>query len=328
MTLNSEHRDLLLATREFQEQSSLVSFVHVAPTMILIVICSATLMIFPSIYLLPISLLLGLLLVRSFIIFHDVMHRAVFRKSGIGRSIVSLFSILSVFSPSVWKYRHNAHHKQNTRLNDFLTEGQFPILSVSVYRKIGKKMQRRYRQSRNPFWYLIAYIRFFVYETLKTFLKNPRLFWTSPVWVALHIGLLSTVGYWFGAEALLLSLLIPLWLSTMIGSYLFYVQHNFEGMELKAFDDWNYVDAALHSSSMFDMPGILHWFTGNIGYHHIHHLNPSIPFYRLSEAYNSIPELQSAKKVNWSITSIVSSFSLTLWDEENGTLVSAANTKT
>ena len=160
---------------------------------------------------------------------------------------------------------------------------------------------------------------------MKTFMKNPKLFWSAPVWVLLHTGLLATVGYCFGLKALFLSLIIPLWLSTMTGAYLFYVQHNFEGMQLKAFDKWNYVDAALHSSSMFDMPNILHWFTGNIGYHHIHHLNPSIPFYRLPEVYNSVAELQSPTKVNWSISSIVSSFSLALWDEENSVLVPVEN---
>ena len=76
------------------------------------------------------------------------------------------------------------------------------------------------------------------------------------------------------------------------------------------------------------MPKLMHWFTGNIGYHHIHHLNPTIPFYRLNEAYDSMTELQSPTKVTWSMSSIVSSFLLMLWDEESSTLVSIKDIET
>ena len=324
----NHQRELLFATRQFRERSNLESFIHVVPTLVLITLCLVTLMLFPSIYMLPISLLLGLLLVRSFIIFHDVMHRAIFRRSKIGRFMVLLFTALSIFSPSVWRYRHNAHHKQNTRLNDLFTEGQFPILRVAVYRKMPDKMQKKYRRSRNPAWYCVSYIRFFLYEAVKTYRKNPRLFWAAPVWLFMHVGLLASVGYAFGLKALLLSLIIPLWISMIIGAFLFYIQHNFEGMQLKSFEEWNHVDAALHSSSMFDMPKLMHWFTGNIGYHHIHHLNPTIPFYRLNEAYDSMTELQSPTKVTWSMSSIVSSFLLMLWDEESSTLVSIKDIET
>jgi omega-6 fatty acid desaturase (delta-12 desaturase) len=114
----------------------------------------------------------------------------------------------------------------------------------------------------------------------------------------------------------------PAALSLCLGAYLFYAQHNFPAAQLKDRRQWDYHFAAMKSSSMFDMSAPLHWFTGNIGYHHIHHLNHRIPFYRLPEAMKALPELQSPGRTSWAIRDVVGCLRVALWDPEQQKLVS------
>jgi omega-6 fatty acid desaturase (delta-12 desaturase) len=111
-------------------------------------------------------------------------------------------------------------------------------------------------------------------------------------------------------------------IAAALGAYLFYSQHNFPGMKLKERSDWDFVYAAIHSSSYTAMGPILRWFTGNIGYHHVHHLNAHIPFYRLPEAMASIRELQVMSPIRLSPRHIYRCFRLKLWDPEKDRMVS------
>ncbi len=113
-------------------------------------------------------------------------------------------------------------------------------------------------------------------------------------------------------------------MATATGSYLFYAQHNFPGMRLCHRADWSFTGAALHASSMFSMGRIMHWFTGNIGYHHVHHLNPMVPFYRLPETMRAIPELQRPKTTSWRIRDIIACCQLYAWDHAQGRMLSRA----
>ena len=101
-----------------------------------------------------------------------------------------------------------------------------------------------------------------------------------------------------------------------MGAYLFYAQHNFPDVHIVERKDWEYSRLALESSSFMDIDPIMHWFTGNIGYHHIHHLNPSIPFYRLPEVMRDIPETQNPVTVRPTPKSMIECFKLKLWDPE------------
>ena len=106
-----------------------------------------------------------------------------------------------------------------------------------------------------------------------------------------------------------------------LGAYLFYVQHNFVGVTFKDNRDWSYDYAALASSSYIKMNKLMHWFTGNIGYHHIHHINSRIPFYRLPEVMKAFPELQSPGRTALNPIAIVRCFRLKLWDPERRAMV-------
>jgi omega-6 fatty acid desaturase (delta-12 desaturase) len=107
----------------------------------------------------------------------------------------------------------------------------------------------------------------------------------------------------------------------MLGAYLFYAQHNFPGVSFRTNKDWNYAKAALESSSYMKMNPVMQWVTANIGYHHVHHLNAKIPFYRLPEAMEKLPELQEVKTTTLQIRDIVACLKLKVWDPEENRMV-------
>jgi acyl-lipid omega-6 desaturase (Delta-12 desaturase) len=133
--------------------------------------------------------------------------------------------------------------------------------------------------------------------------------------------MIGLVGWFLGPLAAFAGVVLPLFVATGTGSYLFYAQHNFPTCELRGRDTWTYHHAALRASSMFDMPLWMHWFTGNIGYHHVHHLNHKIPFYRLPEAMAAIPELQTPGRTTWWPSDVAACLNLKLWDTEKNRLV-------
>jgi omega-6 fatty acid desaturase (delta-12 desaturase) len=110
--------------------------------------------------------------------------------------------------------------------------------------------------------------------------------------------------------------LFPLNIAFIAGTYLFYAQHNFEGVKLRGRHEWEFTRAALESSSYMPMGPAMRWFTGNIGYHHVHHLNSRIPFYRLPEAMAAIPELQHPGETRLRPRDVFACLSLKLWDAE------------
>ena len=112
-----------------------------------------------------------------------------------------------------------------------------------------------------------------------------------------------------------------------IGVWLFYVQHQFEDTYWSPSNEWDFAAAAIHGSSFYRLPKVLQWFTGNIGYHHIHHLNVRIPFYRLPEAMAAIPALQSPVTTSLAPREIVNCFRASLWDEGWQRMVSYSEAK-
>jgi len=267
------------------------------------------------------SVLTALMIVRVFVIYHDHQHRAILAKSKWADRIMKWVGVLVMAPSSVWKHSHDAHHAHNSKLhgNDL---GSYPTMTMERYRASPLSVRIRYRISRHPLTILGGYLTSFVYSMcLGPFFQNPRKHFDGLIAFLVHLGLLVllvvTTG-WLGA---FLSMILPFLIAGCLGSYLFYAQHNFPGVMLKDEDGWTYEGAALESSSFMRMPRILHWFTGNIGYHHIHHLNARIPFYRLPEVYAAIPELQAAKTTNLSPAEIARCFRLKVWNVEQTRLV-------
>ena len=131
-------------------------------------------------------------------------------------------------------------------------------------------------------------------------------------WVALALALVL-LG-WDG----FLAFTLPSWLGGTLGAYMFYAQHAGDGVHYAHDDDWSFERAATHGATFFQMPRAMHWLTGNLGYHHVHHLNPRIPFYRLPEAMAHIDALQSPPTTSWHPRDIVRTLRLHTWDETHG----------
>jgi omega-6 fatty acid desaturase (delta-12 desaturase) len=130
--------------------------------------------------------------------------------------------------------------------------------------------------------------------------------------------LVATLSLMIGFKQFILIQLPILWIGTMVGVWMFYIQHQFEGVYWERSKDWDFVRAGLEGSSFYNLPKVLQWFTGNIGFHHIHHLSPKIPNYLLERCYldNTIFQV---KPVN--LFSSLKSLSLRLWDEKTRRLV-------
>jgi len=179
-----------------------------------------------------------------------------------------------------------------------------------------------YRVARHPLTILMAWLSVFLWGMcLSSFKRSPRKHWDSLVAVLLHVALIAVIGHFAGLSTLIFAYLVPLNIAFVAGAYLFYAQHNFEGMTIQPRTGWSYTRAALESSSFMRLNPLMEWFTGSIGYHHVHHLNAAIPFYRLEEAMKAIPELQTPGVTNLTPTEIARCFKLKLWDPDSGRMV-------
>lgn len=270
------------------------------------------------------GLLAGLVQVRLFIFYHDALHGAIFRNDPIGQAIMTVVGYYLLAVRSVWKETHDYHHQNNAKLIGSAV-GSYPVISVGMLPKLTPKQWRMYRMIRHPLTIVAGLVTiFFLGMVLSAFLRDPRRHWQGPLAAGLYILVFVALTWAFGWMIALSALVLPNVLAMAIGSYLFYAQHNFPEVKLAKRSDWTYTNAALRSSSMFEMSPLMHWFTGNIGYHHVHHLNHRIPFYRLREAMEAIPELQNPGRTSWRLRDIRACLSLAIWDPEQDRMLTYA----
>ncbi len=270
------------------------------------------------------GLVAGLVQVRLFIFYHDALHGAVFKRSRLAYLLMSAIGFYLGSVRSVWQESHDFHHQHNGKLNGSAI-GTFPILNVVSWRKLSWSARLQYRVTRHPLTILIGYVTIIMIGmALAPFQRDMRSHWGGLVAVLGHAAVIALVAWQFGWVIALCAVVLPNAVSMGIGSYLFYTQHNFPAMRVFTRDEWTYTGAALHGSSMFDMSPLMHWFTGNIGFHHVHHLNHRIPFYRLKEAMRALPELQQPGRTSWSLTDIRACLRLHVWDAQQGRMLSVA----
>ncbi len=267
------------------------------------------------------SILEGLVLVRGFVLFHDVMHGALFRGSRAARTVFTIFGALVLTPASVWRETHDYHHGHTAQIVGSHI-GSYPLVTVSMWRRMSRAQRLAYRFARHPLTILGAYATVFVGGMcVVPFLRAPRRHRSAGVIVLVH--LLA----WVAALAthhfvpFVLGYLAPLSLACAVGAYLFYAQHNFVGVEITSRENWSPVRAALRSSSHFEMGPVLRFFTGNIGLHHVHHLHAGIPFYRLPEAARATPWLQEATRTSFPPRDVVRCLRLKVWDAVEGKMI-------
>jgi omega-6 fatty acid desaturase (delta-12 desaturase) len=268
----------------------------------------------------PLAVLAGAFLVRVFIIFHDCGHGSFF-KSKIANDAVGFITGILTFTPYYhWRWEHAIHHGCAGDL-DRRGTGDVWTLTVQEYLESSRWKKFAYRLARNP-------IVLFVIAPLFLFLVRQR--FASPraskrerhSVYAMNLAILAMAGaltLLFGLKAYLIIQLILLMVAGGAGVWLFYVQHQFEDVYWERGEDWDYTAAALQGSSFYKLPKVLQWFSGNIGFHHIHHLSSRIPNYNLERCHRANPLFQKVKPITF--LSSFKSINFRLWDEKLKRLV-------
>lgn len=262
-------------------------------------------------------------LIRTFIIQHDCGHGSFTRSKAANDILGSIFGILSFTPYHQWKKHHKIHH---ATASDLQRRGIGDIWTMTVreYRQQSAWGRLRYRLYRHPI------VLFLIGPTIMVaFLQRlppggyfkiwnrerASILWTNVALVAIAALLSWAIG--FGN---FLKVQIPITvLAATFGTWLFYIQHQFEHTYWSTSDDWDYSLAALQGSSYYKLPRVLQWFTGNIGFHHIHHLSHLIPNYNLQRCHDENPQFQRATVLT--LWSSLRTIALTLWDEEQQKMV-------
>ncbi|WP_338788668.1 fatty acid desaturase [Metabacillus sp. FJAT-53654] len=255
-------------------------------------------------------------LVRIFIIFHDCCHFAFFKNRTANKVLGTITGILTLFPYSQWQHDHSIHHATSSNLDKRGT-GDIWVLTVDEY--LAEPLVRRiaYRIYRNPFvMFGIGPIYEFLIKNRfnkKGARRNERI---NTYITNLSIVVLITFLCWtLGTQSFLL-IQGPIFLiSGSLGIWLFYVQHTFEDSYFEENKDWDYVKAAVEGSSFYKLPKLLQWLTGNIGYHHVHHLSPRVPNYKLEEVHNNTEPLQNVPTIT--LATSLKSLTFRLWDTQN-----------
>jgi omega-6 fatty acid desaturase (delta-12 desaturase) len=268
------------------------------------------------------SVVCGLFTVRAFIIYHDYKHGAILRGSKAARAILDVYGLYVMTPSKVWTQTHNYHHAHTAKIVGSHV-GSYMMLTPQMWEQLTPSQRFMYRLTRHPLTILFGYFTVFMYSfCVAAFTRNPRKNLDSLLSIVLQLTLIASVWSYFGFEVMCYALLLPQMISHALGAYLFYAQHNFPEAYVQPRETWTFVRASLESSSYMKLGPVLNYFTGNIGFHHVHHLNHRIPFYRLPEAMAGIPELQNPRGVtSLAPRDIIACFRLKLWDPEAGRLV-------
>lgn len=312
-----EGKELILATKPFAKESKALSWLYTISTAIIWL----TLLFFtyyaPNLFLRFLSsVVCGLVMIRLFVIYHDHQHHAILHKSPLANFFFTIYGAYMMAPNSIWKRSHDFHHANNSKLFS-ASVGSFPIMTKEKFLDASKEEQRVYLFTRHPITIIFGFLTMFVYGMcIQSFLSSPRRHYDSLISLIVHITIAVLIIVYAGWIAWFLTWFLPFSIACGMGAYLFYAQHNFPGVKFKNNVEWSYEHAALESSSFMKMNPLMHWFTANIGYHHIHHINARIPFYRLPEAMKAIPELQQYKTTSFKLRDVIACFKLKVWDPE------------
>jgi acyl-lipid omega-6 desaturase (Delta-12 desaturase) len=315
-------KNLILATKPFAKEIRSISWFHTISTLSLLIMALGGTIVAPNILLkLTFSVLSGLLLIRMFIIYHDHQHHTILTKSKIADFIMTIFGMYMLSPTSIWKRSHDHHHNHNSKLFS-ASIGSYPIATRKKFLDMTPKERFIYKTIRHPLTITMGYFSMFILGMcLGSFLSNPRKHFDALIALILHITATVLIICFLGWQTWFFLFFLPFFIAFGLGSYLFYAQHNFPGVKFYENQNWVYENAALESSSFMVMNPVMAWFTGNIGYHHIHHLNSKIPFYRLPEVMKHFKELQNCKTTSLKFKEVRACFKLKVWDQERNQMI-------
>lgn len=315
-------RDLILATKPFMKENRFKSWYYTISTLfLLIAVLFLTVYNFHWIGQLVCSIFAGLLIVRMFVIYHDHQHKTILTNSVLADIIFTLFGFYVLAPTGIWSRSHDYHHKNNSKLYS-ASIGSYPIYTKQKFEKCTRIEKIHYLFIRHPLTILFGYFFAFMWGMCyKSIINRFSKHIDSLIALIVHYAYQISVVYFLGWQNWIFLCAIPHFISGAMGAYLFYAQHNFPGATFKGNEEWTYEGAAMESSSYMDLNPFMHWVTANIGYHHVHHMNARIPFYRLPEVMKELPELQNAKKTSLKPKDVIACFKLKVWDFEKQQLV-------
>ena len=268
----------------------------------------------------PLVVLAGGLLVRVFIIFHDCGHGSFFA-SRVANDVWGCITGILTFTPYYhWRGEHAIHHGATGDL-DRRGVGDVWTMTVQEYLAASRWKRFSYRLARNPvvLFVVAPLVLFLVLQRFPRAGAKPHerhcVWWMNGALA----GLVVALSFVFGFPAFVLLQLLVLMIAGAAGVWLFYLQHQFEDAYWERGEDWDYADAALRGSSFYKLPRVLQWFSGNIGFHHVHHLSPRIPNYNLERCHMSDPMFSAVKPMT--LVGSLRSIGLRLWDESSKKLV-------
>ncbi len=271
---------------------------------------------------LALSLFNGAFLVRLFIIQHDCGHGSFFASRRANNWVGRTIGMFTLTPYKVWKRSHSIHHSAAGNL-DKRGIGDVYTLTVKEYAELPRVKRAAYRVYRHPV-FLFGFapaLLFMVQNRVPLGMLRSWEYWMSAMGTNAMIAVMLGAMVWFGGLAPMFLIFLPtLLVAATIGVWLFYVQHQFENAQWDHDEDWQLHEAALMGSSYYVLPGILRWFSGNIGVHHVHHLYSRIPFYRLMEVVRENAALENLNRMT--IKESLKSAQMHLWDESTRKLVS------
>lgn len=266
------------------------------------------------------------LYIRIFILFHDCTHGSFLTTPHWNRNVGYLCGILTFTSFHDWRRSHSGHH---IKAGDLDRRGYGDITTMTVEEYCAAPFLKRlyYRLYRHP---LIMFgLGPGYYFLLRNRLPTEgahRVDYLSVLFTNLALAaIIVTASLTIGFRTYLMVQLPVVLIAATLGVWLFYIQHQFQGVYWARQNEWDPWRMALEGASYYRMPKILQWITGNIGFHHVHHMRPAIPNYKLQQCYQDVPQLQAVKPIT--IRSSLNSLWLNLYDEENRRMVSFKDVK-
>jgi omega-6 fatty acid desaturase (delta-12 desaturase) len=259
-------------------------------------------------------------MVRLFIIFHDCGHGSFFKSDKANHVVGAITGILTLTPYFQWRYQHALHHGSAGDL-DRRGMGDVWTMTVQEYQNASRWRRLTYRTYRNPFVMIVIgpLFMFLVVNRIasRRGKKKERysVYWTNLALAAVMAAMSLTIGF----KAYLLIQLPVLMIAGSVGVWLFYVQHQFEGVYWERNEKWDFAASAIQGSSFYKLPKLLQWFSGNIGFHHVHHLSSRIPNYYLPECHQQDEVLRQVKPVT--LWTSFKSLNFRLYDEAGQRLV-------
>jgi omega-6 fatty acid desaturase (delta-12 desaturase) len=268
---------------------------------------------------LVLSILTAGFMARTFIIFHDCGHGSFFKSRRANEITGIICGLLTLTPYYYWRHNHAIHHATAGDL-DRRGDGDVLTLTLEEYQSLSPLRQWYYRLFRHPLvmftfgGFLLFTIGHRFYKPKTGRRERLSVLYTNIILLAFLAGVVSLIGW---KAYLLIHVPVILFMSSA-GVWLFYVQHNFEGTYWERKEKWDFFRAGFEGSSFYKLPAVLQWFTGNIGFHHIHHLNSRIPNYWLPKCYRENP-IFHVKPLT--LLSSLRSARLRFWDEQNHRMV-------